>query len=73
MPIVVKKRKVCQNYTICSRKVNRMPFFPICYEKLTALIPMLCQKRQFSKTQTAVMPIFYQNKRQFSQKHGAPM
>ena len=40
-PYVVKKRKLCQNYNICSRKVNRMPFFPICNKKPSALMPIL--------------------------------
>ena len=60
-PYVVPKRKFCQNYTICSRKVNRIPFFfPICYEKPRAIMPILCQKRQFSIKHTALMPIFCQ-------------
>ena len=65
-PYVVKKRKLCQNYNICSRKVNRMPFFPICNEKPSALMPILWQKRQFSKTHTALMPIFCQKTSTFS-------
>ena len=42
---LTKNCQFCQNYTILlAKKVNRMPFFPIFHVKITALMPMLCQK-----------------------------
>ena len=44
-PILINKRQFCQNWDILwAIKVNRMPFFPIFHEKITALMPILCQK-----------------------------
>ena len=42
------------------------------HEKMTALMPILCQKNLNSLKKIALMPIFSQ-KRLFSQKHGDPM
>ena len=44
-------RHFCQNYTtLWASKVNRVPFFPIFNEKITALVPIFCQKKlPFSK------------------------
>ena len=55
-----KKRRLCQNYTIIwAKKVHGMPFFPIFYEKITAPIPMICQKDVHSlKKHIALMPVF---------------
>ena len=51
-----KKRKFCQNYTLLwAKKVNRMPFFPISDEKITALMSIFCQKRLFSKNKTSTL------------------
>ena len=60
-PYVVPKRKFCQNYTISvPEKSIECLFFPICHEKPIAIMPILCQKRQFSIKHTALMPIFCQ-------------
>ena len=52
-PYLVKNRKFCQNYPILwAKKVNRMHFFPILHEKISALMPIFCQKNVHSvKTQ----------------------
>ena len=56
MPIFVrkKKRQFSQHYTILwAKKVNRMPpLFPIFDEKITALMPILCQKNVHSLNNT---------------------
>ena len=45
MPISGQKRQFCQNYPILwAKKVNRIPFFPIFYEKINALMPIFYQK-----------------------------
>ena len=71
-PYVVTKRKLCQNYTICSRKVNRMPFF---FRFVTKNQPLSCpycvKKRQISKKTQCSHAYFLSKKCQLSQKHCA--
>ena len=52
------------------KNVTWMPSFQL-YEKMTALMPIFCQKNVNSLKNTALMPIFYQ--KTFSQKHDDPM
>ena len=49
----VEKRLFCENFTILrSKKVNRMPFFPIFREKIAALMPIFHQKYVYSLKNT---------------------
>ena len=46
-------------YGLWAKKVNRIPFFPIFHENITALMPIFCQQNVHSlKTDPALMPIF---------------
>ena len=48
------KRQFCQNYTLLwAKKVNRMPFFPISHEKITALMPIFCKNVHSLKTNSS--------------------
>ena len=70
---LVKKRQVCQNYTLlCPKKVNRMIFFPKknnCFHahilsknvnslKKTSLLSVFCQKNIHSLENTLLMSFF---------------
>ena len=72
--LVQKKHWFCQNYTILwDKKVNRIPFLLIFYQKITALMPTFCQKNAYSlKTPRSNAHILSKN-RPFSQKHVAHM
>ena len=74
-PYSVKKHQFCQNYIIgWAKKVNRMPiFFPISHEKITALMPIFCQKNVHSLKNTILPCPYFVKKRPFSQNHCALM
>ena len=61
-PYLVEKRKFCQNYTILwDKNVNKMHFFPIYHEKISAPMPIFCQKKtSILYKHNAFMPIFCQ-------------
>ena len=71
---LVKKRQVCQNYTLlCAKKVNRMIFFPIFSKKNNCShAPIFCQKMSILLKNISYVHIL-SKKCSFSQKHSALM
>ena len=69
-PCSVKKRQFCQKYNILwAPRVNRMQFFPIFLEKITALMPIFRQKNYHSlKITLPSCPNFVKKTSIFSKK-----
>ena len=69
-PCSVKKHQFCQKYTILlAPRVNRMPFFLIFLEKITALMPIFCQRNVHSlKITLPSCPNFVKKTSIFSKK-----
>ena len=57
-----KKCKFCENYTILwAKKVNRMPFFLICHEKISTLIPYFVKNVQSLNNKQLSYPYLSKN------------
>ena len=59
---LVKKRQFCRNYDlIWAKKVNRMPFFLICHEKISTLIPYCVKNVQSLNNKQLSYPYLSKN------------